>query len=107
MVTIQNKIAIGCLVQWYEIEMVGEYLQSVKNALDVVENRENVIVDLYFNCDQVLEEVDDEQITISDIYSKWLGLLNDIFGYDPDIDHLVGCKSVSYTHLTLPTICSV
>ena len=31
---INNKFAIGCLVQWYEIELIGEYLQSVKNALD-------------------------------------------------------------------------
>ena len=47
MVTIENKIAIGCLVQWYEIEMVGEYLQSVKNALDVVENKKTSLL-IYF-----------------------------------------------------------
>jgi translation initiation factor 1 (eIF-1/SUI1) len=46
MVRIKNKFAIGCLVQWYEIELIGEYLQSVKNALDIIENKENVIVDL-------------------------------------------------------------
>jgi translation initiation factor 1 (eIF-1/SUI1) len=45
MVRIKNKFAIGCLVQWYEIELIGEYLQSVKNALDIIENKENVIVD--------------------------------------------------------------
>ena len=32
MVKLKNKFAIGCIVQWYEIEMVDEYLQSVKNA---------------------------------------------------------------------------
>ena len=32
------KYAIGCLIQWYEIELVGEYLQSVKNSLDIVDN---------------------------------------------------------------------
>ena len=43
-----NKFAIGCLVQWYEIEIIEEYLQSLKNALELVDNRENVIIDLYF-----------------------------------------------------------
>ena len=28
-----NKFAIGCLVQWYEIEIVGEYIESLKQAL--------------------------------------------------------------------------
>ena len=36
-----NKIAIGCLVQWYEIELVEEYLQSVKNAVDMIDNKKD------------------------------------------------------------------
>ena len=47
--TISNKIAIGCLIQWYEIEIIEEYLQSVKNAVDLIDNKENVVIDLYFN----------------------------------------------------------
>ena len=45
---LNNKFAIGCLVQWYEIEIVEEYLQSLKNALDIIDNKENVIIYLYF-----------------------------------------------------------
>ena len=37
----ENKIAIGCLVQWYEIKLIEVYLQSLKNALDQVENKKN------------------------------------------------------------------
>ena len=51
---LNNTFAIGCLIQWYEIELIEEYLQSVKNAVDVVDNKENVIIDLYFNCSQEL-----------------------------------------------------
>ena len=47
---LKNKFAIGCLVQWYEIEIIEEYLQSLKNALDIIDNKENVIIDLYFYC---------------------------------------------------------
>ena len=91
MVNLKCKYAIGCLIQWYEIELVGEYLQSVKNSLDIVDNKENVIIDLYFNCSQALEKIDEKQITISDVKHKYIKLLKDIFGYDEDIDSLVGC----------------
>ena len=55
-----NKIAIGCLVQWYEIELVEEYLQSVKNAIDMIDNKKDVIIDLYFNIDETLEKLEKE-----------------------------------------------
>ena len=82
--TLSNKIAIGCLIQWYEIEIIEEYLQSVKNAVDLIDNKENVVIDLYFNCSQELEKVDEEQITISDIKRKYADLLEVIFG---DLDY--------------------
>ena len=58
---LNNTFAIGCLVQWYEIEIVEEYLQSVKNSIEMLDNKKNVIVDLYFNTDQSLEKVDESQ----------------------------------------------
>ena len=77
---IKNTFAIGCIVQWYEIEIIEEYLESVKNAIDIVENKENVIVDLYFNCSQELEKVDEEQISISEIKHKYEDILERLFG---------------------------
>ena len=58
-ITLNNKFAIGCIVQWYEIEMVEEYLQSVKNAIEPIENKKNVILDCYLNVDQSLEQIDE------------------------------------------------
>ncbi len=77
---LNNKFAIGCLIQWYEIELIEEYLQSVKNSVDVIDNKENIIIDLYFNCSQELEKVDEEQITISEIKSKYKAILKKLFG---------------------------
>lgn len=88
---IRNKFAIGCLVQWYEIELIEEYLQSIKNAVDVIDNKENVVIDLYFNCSQALEKVDEEQITISEIKDKYFELLNTIFGYHENTLSLARC----------------
>ena len=66
-----NKIAIGCLVQWYEIELVEEYLQSVKNAVDMIDNKKDVIIDLYFNTDETLEKIDKDKISMSSICDKF------------------------------------
>ena len=49
MYKLENKIAIGCLVQFYEIDIVKDYLLSVKYSLDEIENKEDVIIDICFN----------------------------------------------------------
>ena len=78
---LNNKFAIGCLVQWYEIEMIEEYLQSVKNAVDMIDNKENIIIDLYFNCSQMLEKIDESQMDISQIKEKYNDMIHDMFGH--------------------------
>ena len=82
----ENKIAIGCLVQWYEIKLIEEYLQSLKNALDQVENKKNVVVDILFNLNQGLEQVDTDKSSISDIRKEFYEILNKLFGYDDHYD---------------------
>ena len=77
---IKNKIAIGCLIQWYEIELIEEYLQSVKNAVDIIDNKDNVVIDLYFNCSEELEKIDEKQTNISDIKQKYYDILKRLFG---------------------------
>ena len=78
-ITLNNKFAIGCIVQWYEIEMVEEYLQSVKNAIRPIENKKNVIVDLYLNVDQSLEKIDESQTTIEDIEYRFSRMIHRVF----------------------------
>ena len=86
-----NKFAIGCLIQWYEIELIEQYLESVKNAVDTIENKDNVIIDLYFNTSQALEKIDKTQITLSEVIQKYHKLVEKIFNYDDDTASLVGC----------------
>lgn len=52
----KTKIAIGCLVMWYEIEIVEEYLKSLRSAIDAYEGK--VLVDIVFSTNQDLEEMD-------------------------------------------------
>ena len=82
MIELKNKFAIGCLVQWYEIELIGEYLQSLKNALSMVRNKENIIVDLYFNMTTSLEKIDENQCTMHDIHKRFNKIEEDLSGLD-------------------------
>ena len=69
---LNNKFAIGCLVQWYEIEMIEEYFQSLKLALENIENKENVIVDICFYLSENLEILDKSKISMADILNTLL-----------------------------------
>jgi hypothetical protein len=52
------KIAIGCHIMWYEIEMIEEYVQSLYQLVEEVprEDREDICVDFYLNLSQHFEK---------------------------------------------------
>ena len=77
---LNNKFAIGCLVQWYEIEMIEEYLQSVRNSLDLVDNKENVKVHLTLTTNQKLEKINGD-VKIEDIVDRFKNLVGE-FDYE-------------------------
>ena len=81
MYKLENKIAIGCLVQFYEIEIIKDYLLSVKKSLDGIENSSDVIIDICFNMNQGLEKVDDKKTSIGELRDRFRDILNDVFGY--------------------------
>ena len=53
---LNNKYIIGCHVMFYEIDMVEEYLKSVYLALEEVDNKENVKVEMMWNMSEYFEE---------------------------------------------------
>ena len=87
MINLKNKFAIGCLVQWYEIELIPLYIESVRQALEHIENKENVIVDFKLVINQDLEKIDESQITMDDIITRFEKMID---GFELDItDKLV------------------
>tara|TARA_Y100001963_G_scaffold148768_1_gene227187 strand:+ start:255 stop:1274 length:1020 start_codon:yes stop_codon:yes gene_type:complete len=72
MTKLKNTFAIGCIIQWYEVDIYKNYIDSVINALNDIENKKNVTIDLCFYLSQNIEEVDDSQITIEDIFKKFI-----------------------------------
>ena len=79
---INNKFAIGCLVQWYEIEIIEEYISSVKQALNEVENKKNVIIDFTFTTNQTLEKINND-IDINTLRFKFQNMMKD---FDGDVE---------------------
>ena len=50
----KTKFAIGCLVQWYECDIIEEYIKTLKEAIDVYDGE--VIVDFHISQNQELEK---------------------------------------------------
>lgn len=50
-------IAVGCLVQWFEIEMIEEYLNSLTKSIGV--DKDKVLIDLILCTNQDLEVIED------------------------------------------------
>ena len=78
---LQNKFAIGCLVQFYEIEIIENYFKSLVRSLEGIENPENVHIDILLNTNQELEKLDTNKISMNEIKEKFIDILNRQFGY--------------------------
>ena len=47
----KTKFAIGCLVQWYECDIISEYIESLKDAISVYDGEVLVDFTIYINQD--------------------------------------------------------
>lgn len=59
----KTKFAIGCLVQWYEVNIIKEYIDSLKDALNEYDGE--VLVDFVISLNQDLEKcINEEQLEL-------------------------------------------
>ena len=79
---LNNKFAIGCLVQWYEIEIVGEYIESLKQSLNHVDNTDDVIVDFKLVINQDLEKIDESNTSMDEIITRFEKMID---GFELDV----------------------
>lgn len=73
-----TKFAIGCLVQWYEIEILPEYIDTLLEAVDAYD-RDSVLIDIKLVTNQELEQIDnpDRLIYILSQFDKQVERLED------------------------------
>lgn len=65
----KTKFAIGCLVQWYEIEIIKEYIDTLIAAVQQYD-KNSVIIDVEFTTNQELEQIN-QQIDIDTILDEF------------------------------------
>ena len=59
----KTKFAIGCLIQWYEVDIIEEYIDSLKDAIEAYDGE--ILVDFTISMNQDLEKcISDEQLNI-------------------------------------------
>tara|TARA_R110000824_G_scaffold320434_1_gene507409 strand:+ start:520 stop:1503 length:984 start_codon:yes stop_codon:yes gene_type:complete len=81
---LKNKFAIGCLVQWYEIDLIGEYIESLKQSLKEIENKESVNIDFVFTVNQDLERIDNTT-TMEEIGDRFDDMIADLKTVTPHV----------------------
>lgn len=93
-----NKYIIGVHVMWYEYVVVSEYVQSLLNAMEDVENSENVTFDFYFNTNQHFEKLNVSEMTMDSIIESFHKIIKqfDELGYN--ITYKFSNNSEIYTH---------
>ena len=75
---ISRKYIIGAHIMFYEIDMAEEHIQSINNALDTIDNKENVHVDLFFNISEYFEKIDTSKTSYEELIDKFKLLVSKI-----------------------------
>ena len=76
MIKIKNKYIVGTHIMFYEIEMVLEHIQSLINAVNTVENKENITIDLFYNISQYFEKIDRNTVSKEMLIEKFMLLVD-------------------------------
>ena len=80
----KTKFAVGCFVQWYEIEIIAEYIDSLITAVDHY-GKEHVLIDLKFSTNQDLEKIEDSKPMLEILHDFYLQT-NKLDGYNVRVD---------------------
>jgi hypothetical protein len=78
----KTTFAIGCLVQWYEIEILPEYIDSLLGAVNAYD-KDKVLIDLKLVINQDLERLDNPD-KLDYILSQFNQQLERLEGYHSD-----------------------
>ena len=84
---LSKKYIIGTHVMFYEIDMVGEFVDSCINALKYVQNKENIKFHFCLNLSEYFEEFDNPTRK-DEIIDKWVKIEKKLWNY--------GCKTTTH-----------
>lgn len=81
-----TKFAVGCLVQWYEVKIIPEYISSLKSAIKRY-SKEHVKIDFTIVTGQQLEQFDGTSEEFLQVHQDILEVVQSLSteGFDVDI----------------------
>jgi hypothetical protein len=91
------KYSIGTHIMFYELEMVPDFIESVKQAVNQVDNKKNVNVDLFFNLSEVFEKVDTSKIDKRTLEQRFWEMCEDLRDVGVDVTAKVYKENKPYT----------
>lgn len=80
-----TTFAIGCLVQWYEVKIIKEYISSIKSAIDNY-GKDKVIIDFAIIQGQQLEKFDGDDEEFDELIYELMRPITDLFDNDYKVD---------------------
>lgn len=90
----KTTIAIGCLVQWYEVEIVEEYIQSLVDAIKNY-SKNNILVDIKLTLNQDLEKpIGSDEIKFCEDRIKLI-CFNELEGYKLNFETTLDLVSIA------------
>ena len=94
---LDKKYIIGTHIMFYEIEMISEFGQSVIDASDEIENKQNITVDLFFNMSEYFEKVDIKQKEHHLLINQFLEQYNKLLNHGLDVKSNIYQEDKLYT----------
>jgi hypothetical protein len=84
-----TKFAIGCLVQWYEVDIISEYISSIKSAISNYD-KTKVLVDFTIIMGQQLEKFDGDRNDFLSVYHDIIKQVNSFNneGFNVDVKYI-------------------
>ena len=73
---IKNKYIIGTHIMFYEIDMVEEHIDSIVNAVKMIDNPKNVTVKLLLNRSEYFEKINFKKLTDKQLTDKYNNLIS-------------------------------
>jgi len=86
---LKNKYIIGTHIMFYEIEMASEHIQSLINAVNTVENKDNITIDLFYNISEFFEKINKEEISKDELIEKFLKLVKLVESTDCNVTYKI------------------
>jgi hypothetical protein len=78
-----TKFAIGCLVQWYEVKIIGEYISSIKSAIDAY-GKDNVFIHFDIVKGKLLEKFDGTEEEFEVVIDELMDKITSLGDYNID-----------------------